>query len=137
MPKSELIRQIEAAITGHERWKDDLVAATRSGRPATAGNGSEAGDPAQWLQTIACEPGSRDQAAAQEIRHLHREFHRVAGSVKAYLARGMASAAQFIMDGECAALSEMLLEALCEWRDACLQDQSSASAISLRVFSTP
>ena len=127
-----LVEQIDAAIAAHQQWKRKLYNAINAGHSEISSATACSHDRCtfgQWLASIDALGTLRDEAAFAEIADLHGEFHRVAGSILAYVERGMASAAQFIMDGEYAALSDMLIEALNGWKaDAIRQPACAPSA---------
>ena len=121
MSTPALITAINKAIEAHTTWKHRLSHAILTGGCEISSKMACCDDQCQlgmWLYGNTIDHLTRAHVSYQEVQQLHAEFHRSAGSVLAYVERDMMSAAQFLMDGEFEVLSQMLIDALDEWKYA-------------------
>ena len=83
------IRQIDAAIATHDKWKTDLMAAIKAGSSELTPDDVRADDRCafgKWLDSVG--PDLRASLHYERVRDLHARFHEAAADVLALAVGG-------------------------------------------------
>lgn len=134
MRHGELVSRIDDALAAFEQANRRLTALVDSNGVAVPYAGREGADAfGIWLRSTPFPAGSRDALAVRRIRPLLASYERASDSVNAYARRGVPSAAKFILEGELATLSDLLFEALLDWRSDCVRGPLPQGAAKPRI----
>jgi hypothetical protein len=108
--------KIKKAITAHGAWKDRLSGAIGSGSLDVPVANVKVDNLCEFGKWLYGEAGALSaNAHYSQIKELHAQFHRAAGTVAELAVAGKKAEAQAAMSGEYSSASEKLIKELNDW----------------------